>query len=74
MKKLLSILSFALFSVSAFAGIYRHAAKPAAKASAKVLGFSASKTYQAGKISSYPVRHPVKSVKASAKAAKKVVY
>ena len=47
MRKLLLVLSCALFSVSAFAGVTRFAAKrvarPAAKESVKVLRFSAKK-------------------------------
>lgn len=60
MKKLLTILMFGLFSISAFGGVVRFSAKHVVKPVVKVV--------------SYPVLHPVKSVKASANVAKKVVY
>lgn len=63
MRTIVCILTFALFSVSAFAGVTRFAAKrvarPAAKESVKVLRFSAKKA-KAGTI---------KAVKVAAKVA-----
>ncbi len=79
MRNLVLVSFCALFlTVIASAGIFRNAVKPSAKASAKVVKFSAKKAVRAAKpvpkVASYPVRHPVKSVKKSAHVAKKVVY
>ena len=64
MKKLLCILMFALFSVSAFAGVAKfsakHVVKPAAQKSYKAVKYSAKKASRA--------------VKATGKAAAKVAY
>lgn len=71
MKKLICILCFAMFSVLANAGIFRHAAKPAAQASAKAVQFSASKTYKATKATA---KASSKAVVRSAHLAKAIVY
>jgi len=71
MKKLICVICFAMFSVLANAGIFRNAAKPAAKASAQAVQFSASKTYKATKATA---KASAKAVARSAKLAKAIVY
>ena len=70
MKLAICVLSCVLFSASAYAGIFRNAAEPAGKASAKVLSYSARKaaqgTKRAAKTSGKVVAHSAKLVKRAA--------
>lgn len=71
MKKLNLAICCVLFTVAANAGIFRNAAKPAVKASAKAVQFSASKTYKATKATA---KASSKAVARSARLAKAILY